>query len=181
MAAAGHEVVAIDPEAPAGAIFRRVRLEEFEDERGFEAAVASRSLHHIDDLDGAMGRLAALLHPRGRLVVDEFAWDRFDAETAAWYLGRLSSLGTRASAPATPEASTSVGACMRAWHEEHQSLHGFAEMRVALDRRFAERHLSWHPYLYRDLVDHDREEEERLIEAGEIRAVGFRFVGELRA
>jgi ubiquinone/menaquinone biosynthesis C-methylase UbiE len=181
MAAAGHEVVALDPEAPEGAIFRRVRLEEFSDERGFEAAVASRSLHHIEDLDGAIARLTSLLHPGSPLVVNEFAWDRFDEATASWYLGRMRELGNDAAAPVGPEATASLAACREWWRAEHDDLHGFAEMRAALDRRFAERHLSWHAYLYRDLTETDRAEEERLIESGEIRAVGFRFVGELRA
>ncbi len=181
MAAAGHEVVAIDPEAPEGAMFRRVRLEEFSDERGFEAAVASRSLHHIEDLDGAIERLASMLHPGSPLVVNEFAWDRFDEQTAGWYRGRMRKLGNDAAAPVGAEATASLAACREWWRAEHHDLHGFGEIRAALDRRFAERHLSWHPYLYRDLTETDRAEEERLIESGEIRAVGFRFVGELRA
>src|SRR5919202_5559733 len=45
LADAGHDVTAIDPEAPEGPLFRRVTLEAFDDPRPFDAVVASRSLH----------------------------------------------------------------------------------------------------------------------------------------
>ena len=54
-------------------------------------------------------------------------------------------------------------------------------MRPELDRRFAERFFAWVPYLYEELEAVERSEELRLIEAGEIQATGFRFVGERRS
>ena len=46
-------------------------------------------------------------------------------------------------------------------------------------RRFSERHLEWTPYLYGTLhIEPDVER--RAIEAGEIRATGFLYVGERR-
>ena len=47
LAARGHDVVAIDPEAPSGPLFRQVRLEDYREPGLFRAVVASRSLHHI--------------------------------------------------------------------------------------------------------------------------------------
>jgi ubiquinone/menaquinone biosynthesis C-methylase UbiE len=69
-------VVAIDPEAPSGPIFVRVKLEDFRAAMPFDAVVASLSLHHIAALDAALDRIAGLLEPEGRLLVDEFAWER---------------------------------------------------------------------------------------------------------
>jgi 2-polyprenyl-3-methyl-5-hydroxy-6-metoxy-1,4-benzoquinol methylase len=40
LAAAGFEVLAIDPEAPAGPLYRRVTLEELDEPAAFDAVVA---------------------------------------------------------------------------------------------------------------------------------------------
>jgi SAM-dependent methyltransferase len=79
---ARYEVVAIDPKAPDAPIFRRVPIEEFEDPGSFDAVVASRSLHHVHDLGGALDKLLGLM--RGPLILNEFAWDRRDPMTPAW-------------------------------------------------------------------------------------------------
>ena len=50
MARLGHDVLAIDPGAPDGELFRCVSLEDLDDPGPFGAVVASRSLHHIHDL-----------------------------------------------------------------------------------------------------------------------------------
>ncbi len=55
--------MAIDPHAPEGAIFRRLRLDAFDAEQPFDGVIASRSLHHIADLAGAVNRIATLLEP----------------------------------------------------------------------------------------------------------------------
>jgi SAM-dependent methyltransferase len=74
----GYRVTAIDPEAPEGAIFQAVSLEDFAAPEGFDVVVAIRALHHIPDLGGALAKLLRLLVPGGRLVVVEHAWDRLD-------------------------------------------------------------------------------------------------------
>jgi 2-polyprenyl-3-methyl-5-hydroxy-6-metoxy-1,4-benzoquinol methylase len=71
LAAAGHEVVAIDPGAPDGEIFRRVALEAFDSPEPFDAVVANRSLHHIHDLPGAVDRIAEVVRPGATVVVNE--------------------------------------------------------------------------------------------------------------
>ena len=65
LAGVGHDVVAIDPDAPAGGIFRQVTLEDFEPSAPFDAVVASLSLHHIADLDAAVDKVAGLFVPEG--------------------------------------------------------------------------------------------------------------------
>lgn len=82
LAEAGHEVVAIDPEAPDGPIFRRTTVEDFDDPGPFDAVVASRSLHHVHDLGAALDKVLRLLS--GPLVVDDFGWERYRPMTPEW-------------------------------------------------------------------------------------------------
>lgn len=84
IAAAGHEVVAIDPEAPAGETFRRTTIEAFAEPGPFDAVVASRSLHHVEDLGSVLDKLVRLLRDDGSLVLNEFAWDRLEPMTPEW-------------------------------------------------------------------------------------------------
>lgn len=172
----GYDVVAIDPAAPAGPPFRRVKLEDLDPSEGpFDAIVAGRSLHHVADLAVALDRMVALLAPGGSLVLDEFAWDRLDLATADWYYGQRRAL---AAAGRHPDAPPSLDACCREWQEEHVGLHGYTDMRAELDSRFEERLFEWRPYLHRLLGGEvSASLEEQLIESGAIRATGFRYVG----
>jgi 2-polyprenyl-3-methyl-5-hydroxy-6-metoxy-1,4-benzoquinol methylase len=65
MARAGHSVTAIDPRAPEGTIFRRVRIEEFSDPGPFDYVVAILSLHHVEDLGKVLDKIANLLRAGG--------------------------------------------------------------------------------------------------------------------
>ena len=78
----GYEVVALDPEAPEGEIFRRTTIEAFEEPGSFDALFASRSLHHVHDLGGVLDKLMRL--SRGPLILNEFAWDRLEPMTPEW-------------------------------------------------------------------------------------------------
>jgi ubiquinone/menaquinone biosynthesis C-methylase UbiE len=168
--ALAYRVTAIDPGAPEGPIFRPVSLESFEDSGRFDAAVASRALHHIADLDGALRKLRRLLVPGGRLIVLDHAWERFDESTARWYLARR---------PATHRtAHESVEVCLAEWNADHADLHTSKVLRGELDQHFTPRFFAWAPYLHGELGDSVEQEERRLIEAGEIRATGFLYVGE---
>jgi SAM-dependent methyltransferase len=149
--AAGYDVVAVDPDAPEGPIFRRTTVEELNEPGPFDAIVAAFSLHHVEDLDAVLDKLCDLLD--GVLIVDEFGWDLLDEATAGQY-----------------ELD------MDEWRLEHVDLYGFEELHRALDERFAERHFAWGPYFSVHLGA-DQDEERRLIGAGEIRPLGFRFVG----
>jgi SAM-dependent methyltransferase len=163
---AGFRVLAIDPDAPVGPIFRRTTLEQLDESEAFEAVVATYSLHHIESLDEALERIDGLLKPRGRFVVEEFGWDRFDRATATWY---------------GQQDESSVESVLAEWRRDHVGLHGYAAMRQALDERFSEHFFEWRPYLYRCLERDDLEQNEReAIARGEIRAVGFRYVGSRR-
>jgi len=165
--AARFDVIAIDPQAPEGPIFRRTTIEQLDETGPFDAAVASYALHHIESLDLAIDRIANLLTPVGKLVIEEFGWDRFDQATAKWY-GRQ-------------QGQSSVESVLLEWRAEHDGLHGYAEMRRALDMRFNQDSFEWRPYLYRCLERDDLEPREReAIRQDEIRALGFRYVGTRR-
>jgi SAM-dependent methyltransferase len=82
LAADGYEVVAVDPDAPDGLIFRRTTIEAFEEPGPFDAVVASLSLHHVQNLGGVLDKLVRL--SLGPLVVNEFAWDRYEPITPEW-------------------------------------------------------------------------------------------------
>ena len=167
----GYQVDAIDPDAPAGAIFRAVSLEEFSDPGPFDAVLANLALHHIPDLGSALAKIRRLLRPGGRLIVNELAWDRLDEPTARWYVGQLAA--THAGAP------SSVERCLDKWAADHAGLHTSAAMRTELDEHFEERFFAWTPQLNRELGKAvDDGAERALIEAGEIQATGFRYVGE---
>lgn len=137
----------------------------------FDAVVANRALHHIADLASALDRVAGLLRPGGRLIVHEHAWERMDERTARWYLERCETID--------PAARRSLESCLADWTADHAGLHGYAELRAALDQRFKERLFAWTPYLYAELGGAQVEWEERdLVEAGRISALGFTYVGE---
>jgi SAM-dependent methyltransferase len=162
--AAGYDVVAVDPQAPEGPIFRRVRLEELDDPGPFEVAVARYSLHHVHELDAAVARIATLLRPGGKLVLEEFGWDRVDPATAAWLAEQL--------------GEGSADTALADWRAEHEGLHGYEQMRRAVDTCFAESSFEWRPYLSSSLDRPDLEPRERdAIARGEIQAVGFRYTG----
>jgi SAM-dependent methyltransferase len=78
----GYDVLAIDPEAPDGAIFRRTTIEELDEPGPFDAVVASLSLHHVHELGAALDKILRLLH--GPLILNEFAWDRREPMTPEW-------------------------------------------------------------------------------------------------
>ncbi len=178
LARAGHYVTAIDPRAPEGPIFQRVRLEEFSETGPFDSVVAILSLHHVEDLGSALDKIASLLRTGGTLVMVEFAWDRINEATAEWALERLPAV--------SPSGKPSwLMRCCRGrryaaeWAAE-QGFHSSRRMHDELGHRFVERHFAWVPYLYPDLDEDTSEaDEDAAIEAGAINATGFRYVGTL--
>jgi SAM-dependent methyltransferase len=161
---AGYEVLAIDPEAPEGSIFRRTTIEELDTSERFDAAVAAYVLHHVESLAVALDRIVGALREQGLLVVEEFGWDLVDRATAEWY--------------ARHAGNASLESVRADWKAEHEGLHGYRELRRALDERLAERSFEWRPYLYRSLHRDDLEPVERTaISKREIRPLGFRYVG----
>jgi SAM-dependent methyltransferase len=172
LAQAGYDVLAIDPEAPEGPLYRQITLEELEDPGPFDTVVAGRVLHHVYPLGPALDKLARLAP---RLVLDEFAWNHMDEPTVDWYEGQHRLL---VAAGREPKGPPDLGA----WHERHSDLHPYETMRAELDARFDVDFFEWRPYLYLWLDGPASEAlEETLIDARAIRPIGFRYVGRIKS
>jgi hypothetical protein len=168
LVAAGYDVLAIDPHAPEGPLYRRVSLEEFDHAGPFDAVVAGRVLHHIDPLGPALDKLAAL---GPLLIIDEFACNRIDAAARDWYRERYREVAAGPEVPHAPEE-------LDQWEAAHSGLHPYPVLRRELDLRYDERDVSWGPYLYRWLRDAETMRlEERLVASGDLQPIGFRYTG----
>jgi len=177
LAVAGYDAVGIDPAAPQGDRFRRLKLEDVEDDPRWDAVVAARSLHPLTDLESALDKVVGLLEPDGVLVVEEFGWDLLDEQTLDWFWGQRRAIAAAdgTPAPGSPEE-------LRAeWEADRVGMHGHAALRAALDARFEEVAFETAPFLHRVLGGVATEVlEQALIDAGAIRALGFRFAGRPR-
>jgi SAM-dependent methyltransferase len=169
--AAGYAMTAIDPAAPVGPIFRRIKLEELEDDARFDAVVASGVFHHMgENLEPNLDRVARALEGGGPFVLDEFGPDRFDEVTAAWYEGQRLILAAAGRPSNRPSAEQ--------WGEHHASVTPSDDLLAAVRSRFEERVSEDVPYLWRYLDGvASAELEESLVTMGAIKALGYRFVG----
>jgi methyltransferase family protein len=163
---AGYDTVAVDPRAPDGPRYRRLRFQDLADE-SYDAVVAERVLHHVHPLDQSLDKLAALAP---LLVLDEFAWDRIDEPTQAWYEARHRALRSNDEAPDGPPD-------LETWRANWTDLHRADALRRALVARYDERVYEPRPYLYRWLGAESEALEAELVSAGAIQPVGFRWVG----
>jgi SAM-dependent methyltransferase len=182
----GYDAVGIDRNAPPGEGYRQGDFERDEPGEPVDAIVASRSLHHVGDLDEVLDRVAASLTRGGLVIVAEWRWERFDERSARWCFERL----------ATPEgdhpgwlqrrrddwlaSGEAWDAYFSAWGRGH-GLHAAERIVEALDRRFERVLEQTGPYLYADLGGVSEQDEQAAIDAGEISAAGVRYVGVLRA
>jgi SAM-dependent methyltransferase len=177
LAVAGYEILGIDPAAPTGDLFRRLMLEDLDDPGPYDGVLAAFSLHHIRDLDAALGKIVSLLAPGGVFVVDEFAWDLLDGRTLDWLHGQRGALA----AAGRGEAPGSSDELRADWEAEHLGLHGEQALRSALAARFEERAFVRTPFLHRLLGGVSTEVlEQALVDAGAIKALGFRWAGRPR-
>jgi SAM-dependent methyltransferase len=155
--AGGYDVTAIDPAGGPGVV--QIPLREVEGT--FDAAVAVVSLHHVEPLDASLERLAAVLAPGARLVVDEFDVGRYDEAAARWWLSH---------ADHDHDPADLVG-------DLRDHLHSVATITAALAPWFDVSELVRGAYLYRWEIDPGlRGEEEAEIAAGRIPATGARFI-----
>ena len=166
LAAAAYAVTAIDPD-PRGDNVHGVALADLDAEAGaFGAAVAIRSLHHVHPLGPSLQRLAEVLAPGAPLVIDEMDVAAFDRRAADWWLRQQSVRG---------EAPDKTSQQLVDEHRAH--LHPLEAILETLAGWFTMGAPVRGPWLYRwDLGPSFRIEEETLIAAGRLPAMGARIV-----
>ncbi|MEV4532663.1 methyltransferase domain-containing protein [Asanoa sp. NPDC049518] len=173
--AAGYDPVGVDPEAPDGPRFHRMEFEGYEPAASVDAVVACTSLHHVDDLERVVDRIAAALRPGGTLVVVEWASERFDEHTARWCFDRLPAGDgdgwLHRHARAWRESGADWATYVEGWAEAER-LHRSDRIVTALDRRFRTRSSTETPYFFADLGI--SEDDER---AAGVALTGLRYVG----
>jgi hypothetical protein len=168
LTAACYDVLAIDPHAPEGPLYRQTTLEELDDPGPFAAVVAGRVLHHVHPLAPALDKLVAL---GPQLNIDEFAWNHIDGPTMDCYESLHWVLVAAGREPKGPP-DLSEGRL------RHSDLHPYETLRSEIDARYDERRFEWRPYFYRWLEGPATESlEAGLIAAGAIRPIGFRYAG----
>ena len=167
-------------------------------EASFDCVIFNRSLHHLPALQQTMAQVQRLLKQGGRIICQDYAFDRFDERTAGflYQMQRLLFLSGRYDAdPATlPEETASIEALRTSWltRAAEHGLNRFEEMMSALHGTCHERLFAWVPYLFvyigngirqvaseqgRELLTFLKRMEQYLIDHEAIQAVGFRFVG----
>ena len=161
--ARGYDVLAIDPASSDGPGVEPIALLDVDrPDASFDAALAVRSLHHVEPLAESIARLAQLVRPGGRLVVDEYDVERLDERAAQWLIERRGF---------DRDAAAMVA-------EVRAHLHPVRRLREELGRWFALSDGEVGPYLYRwDLPPEVRAEEEAAIAEGTLPATGVRFIG----
>jgi SAM-dependent methyltransferase len=176
----GYDPLGVDPKAPPEAHYQRVEFERCELPHPLDAIVASTALHHVSDPADVIDRIAAALTVGGTLVVLEWAWERFDGETADWCFARLRPdrdpgwLHRRrdewlASGLAWPTY-------LRGW-TEREGVHQSEELVRLLDERLERRRVADGPYVFADLAGVTADDEQAAIDAGAIRATRIDWVG----
>jgi SAM-dependent methyltransferase len=178
---AGYDAVGVDTEAPEGAEYHRTGIEEFAPPGGVDLVVASRSLHHVADLDEVADRIAGMLAAGGEVIVLEWAWERFDEATAQWCFERL---------PPAGDDPTWLHGRREAWLDSRQpwesyltewaaddGLHAGSAVIAALEARLSVVAADVGAYYFPGLVGVTEQDELAAIARGRIQANGIRFVG----
>jgi SAM-dependent methyltransferase len=185
MAEQGYEAAGIDRNAPDAPGYHQLDFEHHDPPLPVDAIVASRSLHHVGDVGDVIARAAATLRPGGTIVVAEWAWGRFDEQTARWCFDRLDApedepgwLHRRRDGwLASGEA---WDAYFTAWTRTHELQSADLILRE-LDRHFERALCEYAPYFFADLGGTSEDDEQAAIDVGEIRATGIRYAGTLRS
>jgi SAM-dependent methyltransferase len=187
----GYEVTGVDrnAEMAAAATERGVPViqADVHDVSGeYDVVLFTRSLHHAEDLDEILAHAATLLAPGGRIVIEEFAWERVNHMAADFLYDNRALLVSAG----LLDAELPSGDLLDAWVEGHDFLHRGSAMLSALRRVGSEpatvdtamlwrlvdgRGGSWiEPAIHAaDALGAIRRAEERRIAAGALPAVGF--------
>lgn len=192
--AEGLSLTAVDLTLPEKESVSGVRWVEedflsFEDEP-FDALLFTSSLHHIYPLDAALDRARRLLVLGGALVVDEFALEAVDENTARWNYETQELLAAAGAYDTDHVRESPGGTFLDRWKADHEHHHGpplhtGAAMLRGIEERFGSVKVARGAYLYRHIAArssnvtaarHVKVVEERRISDGSLRAVGLRIV-----
>jgi SAM-dependent methyltransferase len=201
LVAAGYDAVGVDPEAPDGPGYEQREFEQYQVPKPVAAVVACTSLHHVGDLDDVLDRVAAALAPGGAVVIIEWAWERFDEQTARWCFDRLAELASDSDSD-SGSGLDSGSDDERGWLHTHrdqyrasglswdayhagwameEGLHRGERIVDALDARFTRRSYETGPYFFADLDGVTFEDEQAAIDTGLIRPTGIRYLASMPA
>jgi SAM-dependent methyltransferase len=125
----------------------------------FDVVVISRTLHHVRDPLQVLANIRRWLRPQGRLICLDFAYDRFDRRAARWMASvrcLLEALGVYAThelTTATPRDA--IDRVVDSWQRDHveHDLRTAVEMFTPLQAHFSQLHLTWHAYLYWEILE----------------------------
>jgi SAM-dependent methyltransferase len=179
----GYDAIGIDPQAPAEPHFQRTEFECASLPEQFEAVIASTSLHHVAEPAPVIDRITSTLASGGTLVVVEWAWEKFDEETANWCFARLGPDDEPGWLHRRRDEWQASGLqwpnYLRDWaRREH--LHRGDEIVRLLDDRLEHRFLAHGPYFFPDLADTTEADEQAAIDAGVIKATRIDWAGSRR-
>lgn len=181
--AEGYDAVGIDPRAPEQLHYRRVEFERAPLPPQVDAVIASASLHHVADPAEVLDRVAGALTSGGTVVVVEWAWERFDEQTAAWCFERL---GPDDEAGWLHRRRDEWLASGREWPSylrdwtQRDGLHPSELLLRLLDERLERRLLTHGPYFFPDLFDTSEADEQAAIDAAVIQPTRVDYVGTRR-
>ncbi len=156
--ASGFEVTALDQAPEAVEIARAAGVpaiaSDFLRFEGppYDAVIFSRSLHHLHPLRDAVVRASALMKPDAWLIADEFARERADRATAAWFYDVRSLLHAARVLVMTEESDQASDALSR-WGADHYGegdhpRHDGVAMLAELRRHFEIVETEDVPYVY---------------------------------
>jgi SAM-dependent methyltransferase len=177
---AGYDAVGVDTEAPEGAEYHRTGIEEFAPPGTVDLVVASRSLHHVADLDDVADRIVGMLAPGGTVVVLEWAWERLDEATAQWCFERLPPVDDEPSwmhrrRESWLESGQPWETYLTEWAAE-DGLHPGEAVLAALTARLPTAVADLGAFYFPGLAGVTEDDESAAIASGRIQANGIRFV-----
>jgi len=126
--------------------------------REFDLVIFNRALHHIPQPAKALEKVRSLLGPKGRIICVEYSYDQFDGRSATWFYHVrriLEQVGWfESDTKLTDSLGDSVDQLKEEWHEHgrKERLNRFEDMYGPLKSLFEEKHFSWEPYIFWDII-----------------------------
>ena len=179
----GYDAVGIDPRAPEQPHYQRLEFERAELPLQVDAVVASTSLHHVADPTQVIDRITSTLTSGGTVVIVEWAWEKFDEQTAAWCFERLGQGDEAGWLHRRRDEWLASGrdwpSYLRDW-AERDGVHPSELLLRLLDERLERKLLTLGPYFFPDLAATTEADEQTAIDAALIQPTRMDYVGTRR-